>query len=108
MDNFFSVPRPPKSPSLGFPDTIGHALLTDAHNRWRYSPGAAALMLEPGMLGVVPAEGAGGRHSRGHEACAASAPLTAESAVNAVGPFHFSYVKMKILFRFLWVSEKRL
>lgn len=35
IGTFFSVPRTKKYPFLGFSDTLGHTLLTDAQNKLR-------------------------------------------------------------------------
>lgn len=115
MGNIVSLPRSEKSRLPGFSDTLAHILLTDARNKPRQSPDAhrhrAKLwQLEAEVLSAVPREGAwrgsSGRATRSAPrllGCSADAQPRLNAYLHVL-PFS---VKVKILLRFLLVSENR-
>lgn len=114
MGNIVSLPRSEKSRLPGFSDTLAHILLTDARNKPRQSPDAHRHPRKALAAGGGGAErGPRGRSLAGQlraRYSGRSPPprmLTAKPRLNAylhVLPFS---VKVKILLRFLLVSENR-
>lgn len=112
MEKLLSAPRPKKSPLLGFSDTLGDTLLTDAQNKWDKTQILRVTIQSSEGLLLRCRAWFPGKELHGASLAVQSEPCLYKGLLQKTTAecyFHFSpfFIRVKILFWLLLVSKPK-